>query len=41
MTPRRKIFSSGKADDDGGLAPTKEENAARRKKIGVGRCFDG
>jgi hypothetical protein len=22
MTPRREIFSPGKADDDGGLAPT-------------------
>jgi hypothetical protein len=29
----RGFFSQGKADDAGGLAPGKEENAALRKKV--------
>ena len=29
----RKIFAFGKADDDGGLAPAEEDNAAGHKKM--------
>jgi hypothetical protein len=37
----RVFFSQGKADDAGGLAPVKEENAALRKKdrLGAVRSF--